>query len=81
MGPNRRIGNTWWRGWPPSSLPQKTVKTKTHLSHIFAKLDVQDRTQAVTATLDRGIPCGSALEPVVSWHTSPAALNITTDDH
>ena len=28
---------------------------KTHLLHIFAKLDVQDRTQAVTVALDRGI--------------------------
>jgi len=28
---------------------------KTHLLHIFAKLGVQDRTQAVTVALDRGI--------------------------
>ena len=28
---------------------------KTHLLHIFAKLDVQDRTQAVTVALDRGV--------------------------
>jgi DNA-binding NarL/FixJ family response regulator len=28
---------------------------KTHLLHIFAKLDVQDRTRAVTVALDRGI--------------------------
>ena len=34
-------------------ISEATVKT--HLLHIFAKLDVQDRTQAVTVALDRGI--------------------------
>jgi DNA-binding NarL/FixJ family response regulator len=34
-------------------ISEATVKT--HLLHIFAKLDVQDRTQAVTAALERGI--------------------------
>jgi len=28
---------------------------KTHLSHIFTKLGVDDRTAAVTVALDRGI--------------------------
>jgi DNA-binding NarL/FixJ family response regulator len=34
-------------------ISEATVKT--HLLHIFAKLDVQDRTRAVTVALDRGI--------------------------
>ena len=34
-------------------ISEATVKT--HLLHIFAKLDVQDRTQAVTVALDRGV--------------------------
>jgi DNA-binding NarL/FixJ family response regulator len=34
-------------------ISEATVKT--HLLHIFAKLEVQDRTQAVTVALDRGI--------------------------
>ena len=34
-------------------ISEATVKT--HLLHVFAKLDVQDRTQAVTVALDRGI--------------------------
>ena len=34
-------------------ISEATVKT--HLLHIFAKLEVQDRTQAVTVALDRGM--------------------------
>jgi DNA-binding NarL/FixJ family response regulator len=34
-------------------ISEATVKT--HLLHIFAKLDVDDRTAAVTAALERGI--------------------------
>jgi DNA-binding NarL/FixJ family response regulator len=34
-------------------ISESTVKT--HLSHIFTKLGVDDRTAAVTAALDRGI--------------------------
>jgi DNA-binding NarL/FixJ family response regulator len=34
-------------------ISEATVKT--HLLHIFAKLEVQDRTQAVTVALDRGL--------------------------
>jgi DNA-binding NarL/FixJ family response regulator len=34
-------------------ISEATVKT--HLLHIFGKLAVQDRTQAVTVALDRGI--------------------------
>jgi DNA-binding NarL/FixJ family response regulator len=34
-------------------LSEATVKT--HLLHIYAKLDVRDRTAAVTAALGRGI--------------------------
>jgi DNA-binding NarL/FixJ family response regulator len=34
-------------------ISEATVKT--HLLHIFAKLEVQDRTQAVTVALHRGI--------------------------
>ena len=43
---NREIGAALF-------ISEATVKT--HLLHIFAKLDVQDRTQAVTVALDRGI--------------------------
>ncbi|CAN5176298.1 hypothetical protein BH18ACT4_BH18ACT4_14330 [soil metagenome] len=35
------------------SISETTVKT--HVSHIFTKLGVDDRTAAVTADLDRGI--------------------------
>jgi DNA-binding NarL/FixJ family response regulator len=34
-------------------ISEATVKT--HLVHIFGKLGVKDRTEAVTASLDRGI--------------------------
>jgi DNA-binding NarL/FixJ family response regulator len=43
---NRQIGATLF-------ISEATVKT--HLLHIFGKLAVQDRTQAVTVALDRGI--------------------------
>jgi DNA-binding NarL/FixJ family response regulator len=38
-----------------ASLYISEATVKTHLLHIFAKLDVQDRTQAVTVALDRGV--------------------------
>jgi DNA-binding NarL/FixJ family response regulator len=38
-----------------SALFISEATVKTHLLHIFAKLDVQDRTQAVTVALERGI--------------------------
>jgi DNA-binding NarL/FixJ family response regulator len=38
-----------------SALFISEATVKTHLLHIFAKLDVQARTQAVTVALDRGI--------------------------
>jgi DNA-binding NarL/FixJ family response regulator len=34
-------------------ISEATVKT--HLVHLFAKLDVDDRTAAVTAALERGL--------------------------
>ena len=34
-------------------ISEATVKT--HMSHIFGKLDVDDRTAAVTVSLERGI--------------------------
>jgi len=43
---NRDIGTALF-------ISEATVKT--HLLHIFAKLEVQDRTQAVTVALDRGM--------------------------
>ena len=35
-------------------LGVKLVTVKVHVSHIFEKLDVQDRTQAATAAIQRG---------------------------
>jgi DNA-binding NarL/FixJ family response regulator len=43
---NREIGR---------KLHISTATVKTHLIHIFAKLDVSDRTSAVTVALERGI--------------------------
>ena len=37
------------------SLHVSTATVKTHLLHIFTKLDVTDRTAAVTAALERGL--------------------------
>jgi len=45
-GTNKAIGTALF-------ISEATVKT--HLLHIFAKLEVQDRTQAVTVALDRGL--------------------------
>ena len=36
-------------------LHMSEATVKTHLLHIFAKLNVDDRTAAVTAALERGI--------------------------
>jgi DNA-binding NarL/FixJ family response regulator len=31
---------------------------KTHLSHIFTKLDTANRTELAAAAIDRGLPAG-----------------------
>lgn len=36
-------------------LPISETTVKAHMSHIFSKLEVNDRTAAVTAALDKGI--------------------------
>jgi DNA-binding CsgD family transcriptional regulator len=48
------------RSWPGSScrgrqLHISEATVKTHLIHIFEKLDASDRTQAVTVAIPRGI--------------------------
>ena len=36
-------------------IPRSIATVKTHLVHAFSKLGVEDRTEAVTVAIDRGI--------------------------
>lgn len=43
---------------PPAGACMSRGTVKTHLSHIFTKLDTANRTELAAAAIDRGLPAG-----------------------